>query len=804
MSLQNLTQPTYIQPPNNSSGGLQGLFNMAHGFLGIVQPNSFPKDLLIHLIKRQDFLQDQAVYKEMLKYETGFLVCTAIGLLFIVLVPLLGLYFCCCRCCGHCGGFLYQKQNKHTACKRRTLFWSLLGITAVLLAGDICAYVCNQRISQGVERSFGIFNNTVNNLNIYLNSVPQEISDIISSSVVPLNQVNSSLLNINTILGSKIKEKLGGPADKALGTAEQLLQDIHSIEEKLQKFNQTGVRLQELQMELDQNLTHLRTEINDTLNSCGSLCGKVSIENLEPGAKFDTIPDVQHPLSLISDLTRSDPNSTIIKARNALEKIPQKVSNQTKKEVSEMQDQLYHIKMEINAISGNFYMLNSLKNISGLMDDAVKMANDYKPVVVNYDGYRWGIGFCLCCLVFVIIVFNVLGLLLGGLGLDPHGMPTKRGCLSNTGGNFFMAGVGFSFIFSWLLMLLILLLFLVGGNSYTLVCRPWGNGILLQFLDTPGLFPQLNVKKLMQLKGSDVNLTSIYKNCEQNAPLWSTFHLDEIISLNDTFNISKYTRDIDSTLNKINVSIGSIDLLDDEQKRSLQKLSSKDGPLNVDFNSTLEHLNQNLTKEDLNALANKLEDLAKERGSDAISSKLQRQADELKMIQRWINLKFPPEFQVLKRSIQTLQNSTPRISKQINSTLLEINETNSFIKHQTQEVIKNETKAFVWRVLNYFASYMNWAQDAVKGQVGRCGPAAWALDSMNTVVCNYIVDSLNAFWFSLAWCTVFLLPSIILAVRLAKFYRRMKIDDIYEDEIMENFELSRQSMFKMPRAELRK
>lgn len=39
--------------------------------------------------------------------------------------------------------------------------------------------------------------------------------------------------------------------------------------------------------------------------------------------------------------------------------------------------------------------------------------------------------------------------------------------------------------------------------------------------------------------------------------------------------------------------------------------------------------------------------------------------------------------------------------------------------------------------------------------------------------------SQNTFWFSLGWCTVFLLPSIILAVRLAKFYRRMDINDDY-------------------------
>ncbi|KAG8135726.1 hypothetical protein E2320_008717, partial [Naja naja] len=746
--------------------------------------------LLTYVVKYQDF-QNQTVYKEILKYEAGFLVCAVIGLLFIVLVPLVGLYFCCCRCCGHCGGYMYQKQNKHTACKRRTLFCFLLGITCILLAGDICAYVSNQRISQGLGRGFVIFNNTVSNVNVYLNSIPQEINEIVNSSKVPLKKVNDSLLNIGNILGSKIKDELGGRANKVLDTTEQLLQDIQLIDQELQKVNQTGGRLQKMQQELNKNLTDLRTEINDTLKECGSPCGKVSVENLIPEANFDTIPDVSDPLNLISNLTSLDLNSTVIEARNFIKEIPQEVSNQTKEEVSEIQDQLYDVKNGIDAISDKFHKLISLKDISAFMENIVNKANYYRPLVVRYDDYRWGVGVCLCCLLLVIIVFNVLGLLLGGLGLDPNGMqwPTKRGCLSNT----------------------------VGGNSYSLVCRPWANGIILQslaaavsasgeekiqleesYLDTSGLLPELNVKKLMNLNGSDVNLTSIYKSCEENAPLWSTFHLDEIVSLNDTFNISKYTQNIDSTLNKIKINIGTIELLKDEQKRSLLKLSAKDGPLNVDFNSTLEQLNQNLTKNDLNTFANKLEEVANITANDT-SDNLKRQANELKEIQKWINLKFPPEIKLLKEP-----NTDISHQNLINFTLLEMNETSSFIKHQMEEVIKNETKTFILNTVNYFSSYLTWAERSIIGEFGRCGPVAWALDSMNTVVCNYLVDSLNAFWFCLAWCTIFLLPSIILAVRLAKFYRRMNVDDIYQDEIMENFELSRQSMFKMPRAELKK
>lgn len=44
----------------------------------------------------------------------------------------------------------------------------------------------------------------------------------------------------------------------------------------------------------------------------------------------------------------------------------------------------------------------------------------------------------------------------------------------------FCSGAGFSFLFCWLLMIVVILLFLVGGNMYTLVCKPWNNGKLLK------------------------------------------------------------------------------------------------------------------------------------------------------------------------------------------------------------------------------------------------------------------------------------------------------------------------------------
>ncbi|XP_020646469.3 prominin-1-A isoform X1 [Pogona vitticeps] len=799
----NLTQPVYQPQPSNSSGGLQGLINMMHSFLGLVQPNKFPTDTLTRLIKHQVDVKDTEFHKEVLIYEAGFLVCAAIGLLFIFLVPLVGLCFCCCRCCGRCGGFLYQKQTKHTDCKRQAFFASVLVVTAILLAGDICAYVSNHRITQGVDRSFSIFNSTIDNLQTYLESIPQEIDEILDSSSVPLNKTNSSLLNIGATLGKNIKVQIGGAAEKALNTTEQLIGEIVRAEQELKNVNESGHRLQELQKELSRNLTTLRDKINETLKKCGKPCQNVSVDNLTTGANFSMVPNVSDPLQLLTDLMALDPKATIAKARKTLSEIPMKVTNQTETVVSDAQSQLHNVKQQIDDIRGNLSLLDAMKNLSGFTNDLVKAASSFEPDVVTYDNYRWIVGVVLCCLVLLITVLNVLGLLCGALGLDPQELPTRRSCLSNCGGLFLMASVGFSFLFAWLLMLLVLLTFLIGGNAYTLVCRPWNNGHLLEFLSTPGLFPELNLTRLLQLKSSDVTLSSLYMDCENNAPLWSTLHLDDMVSLDEFLNISKYTSDIDATLNKINISVDSTALLSDKQKHLIQNLSKTDGPMHMDFASILEQLNKNMTGQDLSALANQLDALAGE-PKDENRTELQQQADELRAIQRFINANFIPEIQNLNSSIRSLQNSMPRIPELAKSTLLQIEEAQTFMMKKTEEVVKNETSTFVHSILDLFTSYLDWAKAKIKEEVGRCKPAAWIVDTLNTVFCSYFVDSLNAFWFSLGWCTAFLLPSIILAVRLARFYRRMFADDLYEDDDTETMELSRQSMFKMPRAELRK
>ncbi|NXG81443.1 PRM1A protein, partial [Stercorarius parasiticus] len=376
------------------------------------------------------------------------------------------------------------------------------------------------------------------------------------------------------------------------------------------------------------------------------------------------------------------------------------------------------------------------------------------------------------------------------LGLKESVLPTQRSCLSSAGGNFFMAGVGFSFIFSWLLMLLVLITFVLGGNTYVLLCESWRSQQLFQLLDTPGLIPGFNLSKLLGQEGGTTNFSEMYRQCQQDAALWQALHLDQSVSLNKLLNISQYTGEISTAFEKVNITLSPISLLSQDQRHLLLNASRAGQPPN--FTLTLEQLDQNVTQGSLLDLAAELEQLAN-KADVGVKDKLKADAHSLRELDKEMQMNFPGLLQSLKENIHSVQSGADLLEEQTKTALDKANETQEFLERETANIIKNETWAFLEELLDFFETYISWAKSRLTEDVARCKPIAQTLDNMEVITCDYILDSLNAFWFSLGWCTVFLLPSIILAIRLAKFYRRMDIADVYRPPTFNLYKIPRPS-----------
>ncbi|KFW66541.1 Prominin-1-A, partial [Pygoscelis adeliae] len=354
--------------------------------------------------------------------------------------------------------------------------------------------------------------------------------------------------------------------------------------------------------------------------------------------------------------------------------------------------------------------------------------------------------------------------------------------LSNAGGNFYMAGVGFSFIFSWLLMLLVLIPFMLGGNTYVLICESWRSqqraGRFGMLLDTPGLIPGFNLSELLGQEGGTANFSEMYRQCQQDAALWQTLHLDQSVSLDELLNISQYTGEISTAFEKMNITLSPILLLNQSQRDLLLNASRAGQP--PDFTPTLEQLDQNVTQGSLLDLAAELEQLADKAGTN-VKEDLKADARKLRELDKEMQMSLSRPLE----NIHSVQSRATQLEAETKAVLDKASETQEFLERETANIIKNETWAFLEELFDFFETYISWAKSRLTGDVARCKPIAQTLDNVEAITCDYILDSLNAFWFSLGWCTFFLLPSIILAVRLAKFYRRMDIADDYGNEDLE-------------------
>ncbi|MED6266255.1 hypothetical protein CHARACLAT_000234 [Characodon lateralis] len=779
---QNLTQPQYNNTPNkNTNAGF--LMPFVQSFLYTVQPHPFPEDLILKIIKDpQQGMSNQDQVTEILMYQVGFLVCIAIGILYIVLMPIIGFFVACCRCCGNCGGKMYQKQTSSIHCLRRTLYFSVFAITIIIFAGNICMFRSNQALKVSVNQIPSELSNALDDMHTFLKAVPQAMENVVNESYRIVQEVTRNLDDIGRQLGMKVQQRFRGTVDPALQLVRRLHQESLNTSDRLGKLNSSLVQLQSSIDRIQANLTAVRDQINQTLSEpgctgCQNLTKDVQKLTVDTSISFPSLHDFQ---SALDEVIKADLQSKINEAEEFFRTIPQRLTNETNDLVQNSIKQLNDIKAQISQVSSELH-LSALNDVSRNLYQVQSDINTYLLKVESADDIRWRVGVALCFVVLLVVACNILGLVLGPLGLSPKEDPTRRSCTSDCGGIFLMMGAGFSFLFSWLFMIVVLLLFLLGGNMYTLICRPWNNGLLLQFLDTSGLIPQLELGPALGLK-TNINISDIYRDCEKNQPLWTTLHLHELVDLGDILNVSKYTARIREEFEKTNVTLSSVNLLSPEIKNQLINISAKA----TNFNSTavIQQMNA-VSSINLNTTADKIEILSQQQPT-AIKAELQNEALKLRQIQADIEVTVFPQVKNLNSSIKSLQSTTEKINGTVGEVLSKVAAAQDFLNTNTTQIVKTESRRFLDCQVDYFTAYADWATIMVTQQVGRCKPVARAVDSVEVVLCVNMVESLNAFWFSLGWCLMFFIPSIIFSIKLAKYYRRMKYSDCFDNHIVMN------------------
>uniref|UniRef100_A0A8C2FXM2 Prominin 1a n=1 Tax=Cyprinus carpio TaxID=7962 RepID=A0A8C2FXM2_CYPCA len=758
-------------------GAIGILFNMMHAFLYVVQPNPFPEDLVIRVAKDK-FGAIQSEYQKVsvIYYEIGFVVCTALGLLFTVLLPLVGLLFCLCRCCDNCGGEMHQRQRKNTDCLRGLL---------TTLAGVLCAYAANQNLSSQLKSMRRLVKSNLKDLHTFANQTPAQIDYLISQYGTVEHHVLYDLDNVGLLLGGRIHEELGKDVQPALNAALSMTGTMRDTKDALENVSLTLETLQEGTVKLQANLSLVRGSLSNALNDpvctdprSSEICRNIrsTLPRLEIAANYSSLPDVTNQLDKVNEVLETD-----------LGQIVEKVSfSNTVVSPVGVKVLLDDIGSNISTFTKLFPLQSSLTNFTKMISHTHSQIEDIYPQVDQMDFYRWICCITLCCMVVLILTFNFLGLLCGILGFDRHATPTTRGCVSNTGGNLLMAGVGFSFLFSWVLMGMITALFLVGGNLEKLVCEPFQTRQLFKVLDTPNLVNSAwrNFIPGYLYNDPEMDLTaySLYSNCKDNRGIYSALHLDKIFNISAFLNTSVVSGS--RKFEGMNVDLRGIILLESEGKQNLISFT-KTGINEIDFAAYLEEVNKGVTRINLVDFATQLDAQADQLSKGTLQTSLKGHANTIRQIH--IQQVIPLEQSMVIYPFAHFKTTTSlKISQQMHfrtfiDVLAAVDAAQFLISHNATFVVNQETEKYKQTIIGYFKQYIDWIRTSLALEVATCKPLSNIVDTAEILGCSFLLDSMNTFWFGLGCSTLFLLPSIILSVKLAKFYRRMDTEDVYDE-----------------------
>ncbi|XP_039663357.1 prominin 1 b isoform X1 [Perca fluviatilis] len=795
------------------------LFHMVHAFLYAIQPNPFPKDMIVKVIQQnmggikiEEWRKPDNVVLllQWIYYEVGFLTCATIGITFVVLIPIIGMCFCVCRCCENCGGEMHQRQRKNADCQRGFYTASLVATSIFITLGVLIAYAANHNVTTQIKSTRRLINTNMRDLKTFANNTPAQVQYLTAQYTTAKNKVLSDLDNIGPLLGGRIHSQLEKEVVPSLDTAlrmagakvENAIKAMRETKEALENVSSSLEVLQEGTAKLQASLSGERASLSNTLSDPACTNGAVShtcntirstLSQLGINADFSELPDVSHALANINTVLKTDLSNIVQKGYSSFNDTPKLVHEQTKNIVSALprvKGMLDKVGTEINSFSKMFPVEASLVNFTNFLNQGQKNIESYYPQVDQLDFYRWIGCVAALCMVVLVLAFNTLGLLCGACGYDKQATPTTRGCLSNTGGNLLMAGVGFSFIFAWVLMAIVTTLFVVGGNVEKLICEPLANRQLFKIIDTPFLVHPAKKNflpgMLFQNPNIDLTLGSLYRDCHENNGLYHSLQLETMFNINSFLNRTVYNKDLAKVFESVQVDLQDIMLLEQAGRDNLMNFANS-GVGEIDYEAYLAEVNKGVTLVDLLSFSTDLEAQADQLPRGALENALKGHASSIRQIHRdqvvpmLQAMKYVRARSTLSQSIKQLQRMSNDLPVKVTNILSAIDAAEYLITHNASHVVKRETKGYTQSLEGYFKQYTEWVKNSLTAEVAQCKPISNIVDSMEIVACSFIVDSVNTFWFGLGGCCILLIPSIIFSVKLAKYYRRMDTEDVFED-----------------------
>jgi len=769
----------YNSTAKHHARGMGHLYFITKTFMNFIFPGElYPEGIVYSRDSNIRVADIQGEWRALVRHYGLMALVVLVGLVFVVVMPLVGLFFCCCRCAGRCGARSQPFEKRYDPCRRHTHGFFLSCITILIAFGVVCTFVTNEYLETGTRGLPEDIHLSLTDTDLYINNTKKEVNNLLVTNYGELETTLNTILHKS---GEIMKEQLGEVSKaEVISNLTNIVQGLNIIRSDLSNIDSLSTRLKDKALELEQALRETRENLMEKLRQCQSQPACVeflrnyNITHLNLETDFAQLPNVTASLQNVSALLESDIEQEVSKGQQEFEKVQQHIQRIVDQGKPLISDAIK--KAGIVCKEGADKITHMLERARHIMHTESKEPLEVgEEFLHEYGPYQHYLGLGVSCTLLVVLSCLTFGLFCGYCGKRPDGGYNDDCCDKGTGSRFLMLGVWVMFL-SWAaLMVVTVFYFMTGVLADRAVCYTMRHphSRLFQLID------QQMPLRVYPSPAPPLKLSNIVRKCHHNETLYSVLELKHLVdiskypSLPEEFGINQQIEELTGRIRLDN----HVDILTPSAKQQLIRLANS--PLNQ-FNLTIytSVLNEKITSIDLMALAKAITETANKLPQSQIKIK-----NSLIFQASYLELHQQNQVSTMLRLVQELNDNAhnltehlrfnePSLKQAVEKMLHQVEKAQHMLNEQGPQMIAKIASDFAGEFSVHMTDYMNRVVDQTQHTVGKCWPMSQVYNATLTTACNKILDPYNGFWASVGVVLILFIPSIILAVKLAALYQK--------------------------------
>ncbi|KAK2720338.1 hypothetical protein QYM36_004278, partial [Artemia franciscana] len=726
-----------------------------------------------------------------LETQPGLIALAVIAVSFSLFVPLVFAIVFCCSIGGKADDKKGKRMSKCCFSFARTSWETILGIFLfVSTIPIILAFITNAQLQRAVQNVERVILTSLSDGNAFVRNTDFQLRRTTESAVDSMIQrVFQDLNGVRTILGKPIQNEL------ALETNfESTLKQLRDLKLDISKLvGDCGILLDSAQntrfqaSNTDTALADLSRQIDNAIRQCPgadrSLCNRIDTTGFRVSISFSTNGSaldnfsyleesyaLERAVSSLSDLAKGYEILDLdIKMQTEFTNIPSQVHAATS-------DMRANIKSILRSYRTS--LIDSVREFEDLFDNIQSKMSRVGATstaifvkVRKYNDIQFFVGLGISASLLFMWAFLLVSLCCGcWKGNSKEAFETS--CSTRAGGNCLLISVFFIAILSCPLWLAVSSLLIIGAHGQGLVCQTLyeeGFTTLGRIADDhndfgPGGFFGSVIFDNDSLK---VPLSDVLRRCEKEESAYKVFQLGNYVNLENLTDVREITT-IEKELESLTIDMSNAITYYPNLENSLENRTSV---LQLELAAFRLESQRPLLLARPSSIVDQLEVAAKEISSQSLSTKLRYLASKARDV---IN----NQVRFLEIRKEDLEDAANRLStesililKSANTTFRNLQNIQNFLKNNTAPLLQHRLQGYSKRISDYMSQFTVYMHQVLKHDVANCKPLWDIYNQTRIVLCRYVFDPLNGFWFSICCCLLIFLFSSVVAMKLAKYYR---------------------------------